>query len=253
MAAGSILSSRTQAHASTPLVTAEAGLLDVLYRDEALIVVNKPSGLASHRGLSNEYGDYVLTRVRDAVGQQVYLAHRLDRATSGAIALVLEPRWVDPIQRAIQENRVDKRYWALTRGVVPEQFAVDYAIPRSFERPDERVSALTEFKRLAVFEDRYSLVEGHPLTGRYHQIRRHLKHLHHPIIGDTTYGDGKENRKLRERFGLMRLVLHAARLSLPHPVSGEMLHIEAPLMSDLSAPFAAMGFSLDTKSSELSG
>ena len=236
---------------STPLVTAKAGPLDVLYRDEALIVVNKPSGLASHRGLSNEYGDYVLTRVRDALGQQVHLAHRLDRATSGAIALVLQPQWVDPIQRAIQENRVDKRYLALTRGVVPAQFAVDYAVPRSFERPDERVSAQTEFTRLGVFEDRYSLVEARPSTGRYHQIRRHLKHIHHPIIGDTTYGDGKENRKLRERFGLMRLVLHATYLSLPHPVTGALIQLFAPLTHDLTEPFAAMGFSLAAKSSEL--
>ncbi|MDB4976237.1 MAG: pseudouridine synthase [Myxococcaceae bacterium] len=237
---------------STPLVTAKAGPLEVLYRDDALIVVNKPSGLASHRGLSNEYGDYVLTRVRDEVGQPVYLAQRLDRATSGAMALVLEPRWVDPIQRAIQENRVDKRYLALTRGVVPPQFSVDYAIPRSFERPDERVSAQTDFVRLGVFEDRYSLVEAHPSTGRYHQIRRHLKHLHHPIIGDTTYGDGKENRKMRERFALMRLALHASRLSLPHPVTGELLQIDAPLSADLSAAFIAMGFSIAAKSGELS-
>jgi tRNA pseudouridine65 synthase len=237
--------------ASTPRVTASPGPLDVLYRDQALIVVNKPSGLASHRGLSNEFGDYVLTRVRDMVGQQVYLAQRLDRATSGAIALVLEPQWVDPIQRAIQDNRVDKRYLALTRGVVPERFRVDYAIPRSFERPDERVEAVTEFVRLGVFEDRYSLVEAHPLTGRYHQIRRHLKHLFHPIIGDTTYGDGKENRKLRERLGLLRLVLHASRLSLPHPVTGERIDIEAPLPPDLALPFAAMGFPVAPKSGEL--
>ena len=236
---------------STPLVTAKAGPLDVLYRDDVLIIVNKPSGLSAHRGLSNEYGDYVLTRVRDALGQPVYLAHRLDRATSGAIALVLEPRWVEPIQRALQENRVDKRYLALTRGVVHEQFAVDYAVPRSLETPDERVSAQTEFTRLGVFDDRYSLVEARPSTGRYHQIRRHLKHIHHPIIGDTTYGDGKENRKLRERFGLMRLVLHATRLTLPHPVTGARLDIHAPLMADLAEPLSAMGFSLAAKSSEL--
>lgn len=228
---------------STPLVTAKAGPLDILYRDDALIVVNKPSGLASHRGLSNEHGDYVLTRVRDAVGKPVYLAHRLDRATSGAIALVLEPRWIEPFQRALQENRVAKHYLALTRGVVPEEFAVDYAVPRSLETPDDRVSAQTEFTRLGVFDNRYSLVEARPATGRYHQIRRHLKHIHHPIIGDTTYGDGKENRKLRERFGLLRLVLHATRLTLPHPVTGARLDIHAPLMSDLAEPLSAMGFS----------
>lgn len=236
---------------SVPLITAQAGPLDVLYRDEILIVVNKPSGLAAHRGLANDRGDYVLTRVRDAVGQPVYLAHRLDRGTSGAIALVLDPRFVEPLQRAFQEGRVDKRYLALARGVLPAEVTVDYAVPRSLDTPGERLSAQTELFSRGVFEDRYTLVEAHPLTGRYHQIRRHLKHLHHPIIGDTTYGDGKQNRLFRERFGIMRLALHASRLGLPHPASGAWLDLHAPLMPDLAVPFAAMGFAVALKSGEV--
>ncbi|HEY6880845.1 MAG TPA: pseudouridine synthase, partial [Polyangiales bacterium] len=235
---------------STPLVTAPPGPLPVLYRDEVVIVVAKPSGLSAHRGLANEGGDYVLTRVRDMVQQPVYLVHRLDRATSGAIALVLDPRWVEPMQRAFQDERVDKRYLALTRGKIPDQITVDYPVPRSRERPTERVDARTEFRSLAVFADRYALVEARPRTGRYHQIRRHLSHLRCPIIGDTNYGDRKENRAFRERFGLMRLALHAVKLGFPHPASGHWIDVRAPVPADLAAPFAAMGFPVDAKSGE---
>lgn len=238
---------------STPLVTAAPGPLDVLYRDDALVIVNKPSGLSAHRGLANEHGDYVLTRVRDALGKPVYLVHRLDRGTSGAVALVLDPRLVEPVQRAFQEGRVDKRYLALARGVLPPTVSVDYAIPRSLETPDDRVSAQTEFTSLGVFENRYTLVEARPLTGRYHQIRRHLKHLQHPIIGDTTYGDNKQNKLFRARFGIMRLALHASQLTVPHPVSGLPVDVHAPLLPDLAVPLAAMGFAVGPKSGERSG
>lgn len=234
-----------------PLVTAQKGPLQVLYRDDALIVVNKPSGLAAHRGLSNERGDYVLTRVRDALAQPVYLVHRLDRATSGAIALVLAPSLVEPLQRAFQEQRVQKRYVALARGLLPPQQVVDYAVPRSLEQPNDRVEAQTELCVRGVYAGRYPLVEAQPRTGRYHQIRRHMKHLHRPIIGDTTYGDGKENRLFRERFGIMRLCLHAFELTLPHPVTGEVLTVRAPLPPDLAVPFGAMGFAVDPKSGQL--
>jgi tRNA pseudouridine65 synthase len=234
-------------------VTAPPGPLEELYRDDVLIVVNKPSGLAAHRGLSNERGDYVLTRVRDALGQQVYLVHRLDRGTSGAIALVLDPRHVAPLQRAFQEERVEKRYLLLSRGVIPEQVLVDYPVPRSLETPDERSPAQTALRLLAVYADRYALVEARPRTGRYHQIRRHMKHLQRPIIGDTTYGDNKENKRFREQFGLFRLALHAASLSIPHPVTGRPLTIAAPLPDDLAQPFAAMGFANEAKSAQLEG
>jgi tRNA pseudouridine65 synthase len=227
-----------------PAVTAPPGPLPVLYRDDALIIVNKPSGLAAHRGWSDEGGDYVLTRVRDAVGQHVFLVHRLDRATSGAIALVLDRTLVEPLQRAFQEDRVDKRYLALARGSMPEQMLVDYAIPRGEDNKEDRVEARTEFRQLGLYAERYSLVEARPLTGRLHLIRRHLRHIFPPNIGDTTYGDGKENRLFRERFGLHRLALHAQSLSLPHPVSGELVRVQAPVPDDLGGPLRTMGFEL---------
>lgn len=218
----------------------------LLYRDDELLVVDKPSGLAVHRGYSSEHGDYLLTRVRDAVGQHVYLAHRLDRATSGAIALTLDAQWVLPLQRAFEEQRIEKRYLALVRGRFPEQVHVDYAIPKSDAKDAPRVPAQTSFRCLAQFE-RFSLVEATPITGRYHQIRRHLKHLRHPIAGDTTYGDNKQNRFVRERFGLMRLFLHASRLSLPHPKSNVLVTVDAPLPQVLTHTLRELGYDATEK------
>ncbi len=224
-----------------PLTRAAPGPLPVLYQDDVLVVVNKPSGLAAHRGWSDEDGDYVLTRVRDAVGQRVHLVHRLDRATSGAILLVRGSELVEPLQRAFQEGRVDKRYLALARGAMPEHTVVDYAIPRGEDDKRDRVDARTEFRLLAMYAGRYSWVEAHPTTGRLHQIRRHLRHIFRPIIGDTTYGDGKENRLFRERFQLRRLALHASSLTFPHPVSGAQIRVVAPLPEDLEGPLREMG------------
>ena len=235
---------------SRPLVTAAPGPLDVLYRDDDLLVVNKPSGLAAHRGLSNELGDYVLTRVREMMARPVYLPHRLDRATSGAMVVLFEPELVAPLQRAFVHGSVDKRYVALARGAIVDPVLVDYAVPRG-DGMSERVSAQTRFTPRGLFEGRYCLVEAQPLTGRYHQIRRHLKHLQRPIIGDTTYGDGKENRKFRERFAMIRLALHASELTFPHPRTGARVRVRAPLPEDLAAPFSAMGFPVDPRSGEL--
>ena len=226
---------------SVPLVTAPPGPLPLLYRDEVLVIVNKPSGLAAHRGLSNERGDYVLTRAREQLAQHVYLVHRLDRATSGAMAMVLDSSHVHALQRAFEGRLAQKRYLALTRGVMPEHVVVDYALPRGEDPKGERVSAVTIFRRLGVYADRYSLVEAEPETGRFHQIRRHLSHLRHPVIGDTNYGDRKENKLFRERFGLLRLALHASRLALPHPVHGTFIEVTAELPVDLGGPLAAMG------------
>jgi tRNA pseudouridine65 synthase len=234
-------SSDTGPRPGAPLLTAAPGPLPFLYRDESLVIVNKPSGLSAHRGMASAGGDYVMTRVRDQLGTHVYLVHRLDRATSGAMALVTDARLVAPLQKAFEAGAVDKRYVALTRGKLPQpSLCVDYPIPRA-EDSDERVDARTELTELCVMANRYALVEARPLTGRFHQIRRHLSHLRRPVLGDTTYGDRKENKRFRADYGLFRLALHARSLSLPHPVSGEQICVHAPLPDDLRGPLVRMG------------
>jgi tRNA pseudouridine65 synthase len=211
--------------------------MPVLYRDARLLAVNKPSGLAVHRGLARDRV-FALQLVRDLAGQHVHPVHRLDRATSGALLFALDPETARRMQESFEAAAVGKRYLALVRGIPPEEGVIDHPVPSDEDGP--RVPAVTAFRRLAVFE-RYALVEARPLTGRFHQIRRHFKHLSHPLIGDVRYGKGEHNRLFRERFGLHRLALHAVELNFPHPETGEELRIAAPLPEDLAGPLRRMG------------
>lgn len=213
----------------------------VLYRDEHLMVVDKPSGLLVHRGWARD--EVVsMTLARDAIGQWVYPVHRLDRGTSGVLLFALDSSSAALIQEQFVAGEVTKRYWALVRGVPPESGVIDNPVPR--KPKGDRVPAVTEFRRLAVFENRYSWIEVLPKTGRLHQIRRHMKHISCPLIGDVRYGKGEHNRLFRER-GLQRLALHACELTLQQPVTGEPLSFRAALPSDLAEPLAAMGLKVD--------
>jgi tRNA pseudouridine65 synthase len=211
--------------------------LPVLYADGTLLAVNKPSGMLVHRGWARD-GAVAMLLARDLAGRHVFPVHRLDRGTSGVLLLALSSAAAHRAQELFAAGRVRKRYLALVRGIPPERGVIDHPVPRSPGGP--RVPAVTEFRRLGTFE-RYALLEVVPLTGRLHQIRRHLKHLSHPLIGDVLYGKGEHNRLFRGRFGLHRLALHALELSLDHPEDGTPLCLRAPLPADLAGPLAAMG------------
>jgi tRNA pseudouridine65 synthase len=176
--------------------------------------------------------------VHDALGAWTYPVHRLDRGASGVLALALTPEAARALGDAFAGGCVVKRYLALVRGVPPERGTIDHPVPRG-ERGGPRIEALTEYRRLEVF-GRYSLVEVTPHTGRLHQIRRHLKHIACPLIGDVRYGKGEHNRLFRARHGLNRLALHAFSLELPHPESGDTLRVEAPLPDDLRRPMESL-------------
>lgn len=190
------------------------------------MVVYKPAGLFVHRSAFNrrERGEVLLQKVRDQMGTWVTPVHRLDRPTAGLCLFAFDSEAASALQKQFAERDVQKLYLALTRGFMAEQVALDYAVK------DERgvaQSAQTTFHCLGVAEvegpvgkyatARYSLVQALPHTGRYHQIRRHLVHLRHPILGDSVHGDGKQNRFFRERFGVQRLMLVAAGLSFRSP------------------------------------
>ena len=211
--------------------------LSVLFRDDFLLAINKPSGLAVHRGAARDR-IVALQTVRDLAGRHVHAVHRLDRAASGALLFALDPATARQVQERFAAGEVEKRYLALVRGIPPEEGVIDHPVPRAPGGP--RVPAVTRFRRLATFE-RYALVEARPSTGRWHQIRRHFKHLSHPLIGDVRYGKGEHNRLFRERFGLHRLALHALELAFEHPHTGERLRIVAPVPEDLAGPLRAMG------------
>lgn len=212
----------------------------ILYVDDHLAVWNKPSGELVHPGWAR--GEPTsMTCLRDALGRWVYPAHRLDRGTSGALVMALDSETARALGERFAAGEVAKTYLALTRGRPPEAVVVDHPV-RKGEKGDARVPAVTAFERLGVSEvARCSLVAAFPKTGRLHQIRRHLKHLSHPIVGDVRYGDGRVNRDFRARFELRRLALHAARVQLAHPATGELLDVRAPLPADLAEPLERLG------------
>jgi tRNA pseudouridine65 synthase len=206
----------------------------VLHRDARCAVVDKPAGVASHRGWAAD-DDALLQRARDTLGAWVYLIHRLDRGASGVVLFAFDPQAARFFSDEFAAGRADKRYLALTRGHPPEHLLLDYPIPSA---PGEaRVPAVTELWRRETF-GRYALVEAHPRTGRLHQIRRHLKHLSCPLIGDVRYGKGEHNRLFRTEHDLHRLALHATSLTIAHPDGGR-LHVAAPLAADLAAAIAS--------------
>ncbi|HEY3495802.1 MAG TPA: pseudouridine synthase [Polyangiaceae bacterium] len=207
--------------------------IDLLYVDGEVVVANKPSGLLVHRGWGKD-ADVALFRVRDALGEHVHPLHRLDRGTSGALLFARTRAALTLLGRQFESHSVEKSYLALVRGKPAAGGTIDYPIPRTEDGP--RVPAITHFSVLAHSSvDRCSLVLAVPETGRLHQIRRHLRHLGHPLIGDVKYGSGEINRHYRAEYALHRLALHAFSLAFIHPSNGERVSVQAPVPTDLSS------------------
>lgn len=211
--------------------------LEILYQDDDLVAVNKPAGVLVHRGWARD-GVPVLQQLRDQIGRHVFPVHRLDRATSGVLLFALSGETARRVQEEFDAHAIEKRYLAVCRGHDASLTRVDHPLTSEPGAPSR--SAVTEFRLLGSFE-RYGLYEARPLTGRVHQIRRHLKHASHPIIGDVRYGKGEHNRIFRERFGLQRLALHAHELRFTHPRTRRAIHVRAPLPDDFSRLLEAMG------------
>ena len=225
--------------------------LPVLWQDEHLIAIHKPAGWLVHRtGLDAGETRFVVQTLRDQLGgAHVHPVHRLDKGTCGVLLLARHPEAARRLGQAFMATgEVRKRYLALVRGWAPAEAWVDHALRPDDAPPDAPAQpAQTRLRRLASFErlessdgrfpsTRVSLVEAEPLTGRRHQIRRHLKHLAHPIIGDATHGKGPLNRWWAERLGLQRLWLHAWRLQLPHPVDGRWITLDSGLRWPQATP-----------------
>ena len=231
--------------------------LPVLYLDDRLVVVDKPSGLLVHRSpIDRHETRFALQIVRDQLGRRVHPVHRLDKGTSGALALALDPEAATELSQAFATRSVIKTYVALVRGWPEPCGVIDRALvaveddrigPRSSVPRDAR----TTFRRLATYElpvrvdrypsSRYALLELSPLTGRRHQLRRHLAGASHPIVGDSTYGKGRHNRLFAERFGVRRLLLACARLEFEStPGRAEPLRVEAPLAAEFASLLAAL-------------
>ncbi len=234
-------------------------MLDILYRDDHLIAVHKPSGLLVHRtDLDRHEKRFAVQLLRDQIGRRVYPVHRLDKGTSGVLLFALDPDIGREVSAQFERQQVAKTYLAVVRGHPAESGIIDYPLVRrrddyEWSAPEgEAQGAVTRFRRLAVCElphavdryptSRYALLELTPLTGRRHQLRRHLKHVSHPIVGDTTYGKGRHNRLFQTLFGCQRLLLANLELQIDHPATGARLVLRAPLAEDFSAVLVQLGW-----------
>lgn len=214
--------------------------LRILFRDRWLCAIDKPCGLMVHKTALGDDQIFALQRLRDQLGQRVWPLHRLDRATSGVLLFALDAETATAMGQQIMAHQLDKRYLAVVRGFTDPSGCIDHPLATGDHRPDQ--PALTRYRRLATMElaepvgrypvARYSLVEAQPESGRTHQIRRHFKHIFHPLIGDTTYGEGRHNRLFRRLFACHRLLLHAVELKLVHPWTQQDLAVRAPTEGD---------------------
>ena len=237
--------------------TSETCPLHLLHADDAIVAIDKPAGLLVHRSsLDAHETRSAAEMLRTQLGAPVWLLHRLDKATSGVLAFARSAAVASILGEAFESGQVRKRYLALVRGWPPAAGEIDYPLARDPELPSAgqpRLAAVTRYRRLACFEwpfadgvhatSRYALVEVEPLSGRRHQIRRHFKHIAHPLVGDTTHGKGAHNRAVAAWLGASRLWLHASRLELPGLDGHPALVIEsppgsewAPLLRDAPAP-----------------
>lgn len=235
------------------VVFTEAPELDILYQDEYLVAINKPSGLLVHRSeIDKRETLFALQLTRDQIGQRVYPIHRLDRPTSGVLLFALNSEVAKLMSEQLINKEIDKRYLAVVRGYCEQEIKIDYALKEILDKfadkdaqqdkpAQEAVSYLTPigtsempFASGRYPQSRYSLVELKPETGRKHQLRRHMAHIRHPIIGDTNHGDGKQNAAAKVHMQLDRLALHAYSLTFRHPITAKEMLITAPLDNDMA-------------------
>lgn len=237
--------------------------LEVLYQDSFFIAVNKPSGLLVHKSpIDRHETRFALQIVRDQIGQYVYPVHRLDKPTSGVLLFALDKEAAKMASDMFSSGSISKKYMALVRGYVEEEGYIDHPLKQMLDTKAQKEQGITKesqeaqtyYKRLRTVElpyevsryptARYSLVSLLPKTGRKHQLRRHMKHINHHMIGDTKHGRGEHNKFFREKFGVHRLLLHANRMYFKHPETGEDIEISAPPDQTFETLFEAFGWSL---------
>lgn len=237
--------------------------LEILYQDDYLVAINKPSGLLVHKSMIDRHEIYfAMKMLRDQIGKWVYPIHRLDKPTSGVLLFALDKESAKIMSEQFRDRETQKTYLAVVRGYTEEKGYIDHALTEKLDKiadkkaqeNKEAQEAQTEYERLTTVEldfaigkydkTRYSLVKLFPKTGRKHQLRRHMKHISHHILGDTKYGRGEHNKFIRKEYSCHRLLLHAIELRIKHPYSGEVLRITAPLDDTFESIFNSFGWSV---------
>jgi len=232
--------------------------LRICYRDSTVVVVDKPAGMLVHRsGIDAGETVFLMQTLRDQLGQHVFPVHRLDKPTSGLVIFALDPEGARAMSSLFELGEIEKSYLAFVRGHTVPALKINHPLRDEVDSKGRKTKegtvreAATELRTLATWtvpepvdrypEARYSELELKPRTGRYRQLRRHMKHISHPILGDVRYGKGSHNRFIEDRIGIRRLWLHAKTLVFKHPVSGVRLTVD----SDMPADFTAMRGWLD--------
>ncbi|MDP2307006.1 MAG: pseudouridine synthase [Pseudomonadota bacterium] len=212
--------------------------LTVLAEGADWIVVAKPPSLLVHRSEMLPGAEAALQVVRDQVGRHVYPIHRLDRPASGCLLFATTQEWAGPLSAAMASADAQKTYLAFVRGYFKEDGPLTVDRPMKDDNGNLREATSTVWCLGRSHEPRCSLLRVQPRTGRYHQVRRHVRDLMHPIIGDTDHGDSKVNRWWRDNGGATRLGLHCASLSIPLP-DGSRIEAVSPLFEDHFAVWSA--------------
>ncbi len=233
----------------------------ILFQDDYLIAIDKAPGLLVHRtDVDRHERRFAVQLLRDQIGREVHPVHRLDRGASGVLLFALDRDTARATSRLFETQEVEKTYLAVVRGWPPDQGEIAHPLPRRLDEYEGRggvtqnsvQKATTRYRRLATTElahsvdgfptSRYALVLLEPLTGRRHQLRRHMKHIAHPIIGDSTYGKGRHNRLFQSLFGCHRLLLACVNLRVPHPVTEAPLNLTAPVGKEFASIIHRLGW-----------
>lgn len=225
-------------------------MLEIIYRDEHLIAINKPHGLLVHRSsIAADASEFALQLLRDQIGMKVNPAHRIDRKTGGILLFAFNKEVEIAMQKAFMENQVSKKYLAIVRGHTPDTEDIDYPLRKENGTLQDAFTTYTTLKRAELDiafgkhpTSRYSLVEAVPTTGRMHQLRKHLSHIFHPIIGDRTHGCNKQNKLFLEQWEMTTMLLHASELRFKHPVTSEEVNIHADLQPEFKRVMEIMGW-----------
>jgi tRNA pseudouridine65 synthase len=241
--------------------TKEYEPLEILYKDTYIVAINKPSGLLVHKSPIDKHETrFALQEVRDQIGQYVYPVHRLDKPTSGVLIFGLNKEIAQKLSEAFRNNEIKKEYVAVVRGYVDEEGSIDHPLKQMLDTKAQKEAGITKeeqeaqtfYKRLATIAlpyavsrypmARYSLVQLYPQTGRKHQLRRHMKHIHHHMVGDTKHGRGEHNKLFREHYGIYRLLLHARKIDFKHPITQRLVSIKADFDTNFQKLFQTFGW-----------
>lgn len=239
-----------------------ADKVKIVYQDDCLVVVWKPSGLLVHRSLIDKHEtEFALQIVRDMIGKRVYPLHRLDKPTSGLLLFALSSEMATEFGEQFSSNNVEKEYLAVVRGFFPNSVTVDYPLKEKLDKKSDKQARTDKAPQTAVTDfsclhqvtlpyavgrydtARYSLVKARPNTGRKHQIRRHLAHLRHPIIGDVNYGDNKHNHFYLQSMDFHGLALVANKIKIFHPVKQQFLLLTGKMEPRFEDLFIRWGLS----------